>query len=155
MRTQRQFLDEYAASHRDPTNQLIHFLCIPIIFFASSGLLWLLPIGHWLGLPSNAAYWVNGLTLVAALATLFYLKLSVTSALAMLGWFALCIVGIIVIQRSGWSLLWISVGMGVVGWLVQFWGHKIEKAKPSFTDDIVFLLIGPLFVMRELREKLR
>jgi uncharacterized membrane protein YGL010W len=37
---------------------------------------------------------------------------------------------------------------------VQFWGHKVEGAKPSFADDLVFLLIGPLFVQQKLQRGL-
>jgi uncharacterized membrane protein YGL010W len=155
MQTQQQFLNEYAVSHRNPINQLIHFICVPIIFFATCGLLWLIPIGRWLGLGSEVTYWVNGMTVFAVPASLFYLKMSVASALAMTMWFALSIVGIVAIQHVGWSLLWISVGFLATGWVVQLWGHKIEGAKPSFTHDILFLLIGPLFVMHELRQKLR
>jgi uncharacterized membrane protein YGL010W len=106
-------------------------------------------------MASDAAYWINGATVLAVFASLFYLKLSVASALAMAVWFALSAVGIVAIQHVGWSLLWISVGLWATGWVLQLWGHKIEGAKPSFTDDIRFLLIGPLFVMHELREKLR
>ena len=31
----------------------------------------------------------------------------------------------------------------IVMWILQFAGHKIEGRKPSFFDDIRFLLIGP------------
>jgi uncharacterized membrane protein YGL010W len=61
MRTQRLFLDEYRRTHRNPTNALVHMICVPIILFASFGLLWTLPIGRWLGLASG---WVNGATVV-------------------------------------------------------------------------------------------
>ena len=35
MRTQRQFLDEYRRTHSNPTNALVHTICVPIILFAS------------------------------------------------------------------------------------------------------------------------
>jgi uncharacterized membrane protein YGL010W len=53
MQTQQQFLNEYSVSHRNPINQVIHFVCLPVIFFATCGLLWLIPIGDWLGLPTT------------------------------------------------------------------------------------------------------
>jgi uncharacterized membrane protein YGL010W len=38
----------------------------------------------------------------------------------------------------------------VVGWVLQFVGHiRYEHRKPAFVDDIVGLLIGPLFVLAE------
>jgi uncharacterized membrane protein YGL010W len=43
---------------------------------------------------------------------------------------------------------WLAWGMGffVVGWLIQFIGHYYEGRKPAFADDIVGLLVGPMFV---------
>ena len=76
MRTQRQFLDEYRRTHSNPTNALVHTICVPIILFASFGMLWTLPLGLWLGLTGPSAAWVNGATIVALLALAFYATLS-------------------------------------------------------------------------------
>jgi uncharacterized membrane protein YGL010W len=38
----------------------------------------------------------------------------------------------------------------VVGWAIQFVGHIFEGKKPAFVDDLVGLLVGPLFVVAEL-----
>ena len=48
--------------------------------------------------------------------------------------------------------LWLGWGVGlfVVGWVIQFIGHYWEGRKPAFMDDIVGLLIGPLFVLAEI-----
>jgi uncharacterized membrane protein YGL010W len=47
--------------------------------------------------------------------------------------------------------LWAVAGaVWIAAWVVQLVGHNIEGAKPSFFDDLVFLLIGPLFVLDEL-----
>ncbi len=155
MRTQQQFLNEYAVSHRNPANQLIHFICVPVIVFSTLGLLWLIPLGRWLGLAPETALWVNGATVLGALSGIFYLRMSVAAFLAMTVWFGLSIAGIYAIQQASLPLFWISAGLWALAWVVQIWGHKIEGAKPSFADDLVFLLIGPLFVMHKLREKLR
>ena len=37
----------------------------------------------------------------------------------------------------------------LVAWVMQFYGHHVEGAKPSFSDDLIFLLIGPLFVQEK------
>ena len=42
----------------------------------------------------------------------------------------------------------------LLAWAVQVWGHKVEGKKPSFVDDLVFLLVGPMFVSIELAHKL-
>ena len=48
--------------------------------------------------------------------------------------------------------LWLGWGLGMfgVGWVIQFIGHYYEGKKPAFFDDIMGLLIGPLFVAAEL-----
>jgi uncharacterized membrane protein YGL010W len=43
----------------------------------------------------------------------------------------------------------------VLAWIGQFIGHKIEGKKPSFFDDLRYLLIGPLFVLAVLYRRLR
>jgi uncharacterized membrane protein YGL010W len=45
------------------------------------------------------------------------------------------------------AVLPLSIALFVLAWIGQFIGHKIEGKKPSFLDDLRFLLIGPLFVL--------
>ena len=52
-----------------------------------------------------------------------------------------------------WSMgAWLgaSIGIFVLGWVIQFIGHFYEKKKPAFMDDLVGLAIGPLFVLAEM-----
>lgn len=154
MRTLTQFLNEYQESHQNPVNSLIHMVCVPAIFFSSLGLLWAIPVGRWLGLAPEVAAWVNPVTLFLPLVTYFYMKMSWGSLAAMAVWFALSLAGILAIQSAGWPLVWISAAVWVIAWIVQVIGHEIEGAKPSFADDVVFLLIGPLFVMQKLYKRL-
>tara|TARA_B100000945_G_scaffold317325_1_gene319937 strand:- start:3176 stop:3421 length:246 start_codon:yes stop_codon:yes gene_type:complete len=51
--------------------------------------------------------------------------------------------------------LWkVSLIIFVVGWIGQFIGHKIEGRKPSFFQDIQFLLIGPAWLLSFVYNKL-
>ena len=43
-----------------------------------------------------------------------------------------------------------SVVIFVIAWIIQFYGHKIEGKKPSFLDDIKFLMIGPAWILDDL-----
>ena len=52
------------------------------------------------------------------------------------------------------TVLPLSIAVFVVAWIGQFIGHKIEGKKPSFFDDLRFLLIGPLFVLGFLYRRL-
>ena len=145
MRNQQEYLNAYAESHQNPVNQVIHVICVPAIFFATLGLLWAIPIGRWLGVSE----WINGATVFAIPSMIFYLRMSFASFLAMTVWFALSVLGILAIQSSAAPLVWTSLAIWVIAWAVQFYGHKVEGAKPSFADDLVFLLVGPMFVMEK------
>ena len=54
MRSESEFLAEYAKSHRNRTNQIVHIFCVPLIFWATLGLFWLIPLGHLIpGIPAS------------------------------------------------------------------------------------------------------
>ena len=42
-----------------------------------------------------------------------------------------------------WALL-----LFIVGWIFQFVGHAIEGNQPAFFKNPVYLLVGPLWVLR-------
>lgn len=149
MRTQQQFLDEYRKTHSNPTNALVHTICVPIILFASIGMLRTLPLGLWLGVAAPLAPWINGATVVAVLTLVFYATLSVRAVLYMTATFAVCAAIVIAMQDAGLPVLWICAGLWIAAWLGQFYGHHVEGAKPAFLDDVVFLLIGPLFILEK------
>jgi uncharacterized membrane protein YGL010W len=69
---------------------------------------------------------------------------AVTAAVGVLIWLAH--------QAAGGSvarwLVW-GVGFFVAGWVIQFIGHWYEGKKPAFVDDIVGLLVGPMFLTAE------
>jgi uncharacterized membrane protein YGL010W len=54
-----------------------------------------------------------------------------------------------------YTVLPVSIAIFVLAWIGQFVGHQIEGKKPSFFDDVRFLLIGPLFVLSFLYRRLR
>ncbi len=132
-------LDKYSESHRNPVNELLHCVCVPAIVLSFLGLIWA----------------VHPLAALAAtiVSLLYYVSLSLPFAFGML------------VMSS--SMLWLlefmpqsavlpgSVIVFVVAWIGQFIGHKIEGKKPSFFDDLRFLLIGPLFVLGVLFRRLR
>ncbi|PTU31761.1 DUF962 domain-containing protein [Stenotrophobium rhamnosiphilum] len=152
MRSLKQFLDTYAESHQNPVNQWIHVFCVPAIFFATLGLLWLVPIGRFIpGVSAELAPYINLATVFALFVGMpYYLRLSFGSLVVGAVWSLLSFAGIVAIQSHGLSLLWISATVWIVAWAIQFYGHHVEGAKPSFADDVQFLMIGPLFVMQKI-----
>jgi uncharacterized membrane protein YGL010W len=64
------------------------------------------------------------------------------------------LLGLLALLPQAW--VWqVSTVVFVAAWVGQFIGHKIEGKKPSFLDDVRFLLIGPLFVLSFLYRRLR
>ena len=124
-------LDQYSDSHRNPTNELIHFVCVPVIVFTLLGILWSI----------HAALAVAAV--VAAL--VYYFRLSPPFAFGMLLMSAVML-ALLALMPAG-TVLPLSIAIFVVAWIGQFIGHKIAGKKPSFLDDLRFLLIGPLFVL--------
>ncbi|MGX1111532.1 putative membrane protein YGL010W [Pseudoalteromonas sp. MBR-15] len=143
MKTLKQQLSNYALYHRSKRNIYTHFIGIPLIVFAIICLL------------QRATIILEPVTLtvasiVIAITCLYYLMLSVSMGLIMAVCFALLSIiaqPVVVLSTSMW--LAVSVGCFVVGWLFQFMGHYYEGKKPAFVDDIIGLVIGPLFVVVE------
>lgn len=149
MRTFNEWMDEYSVSHRHPTNQLIHKICVPLIMFTAIGFLWCIPIPEFF----RQVPFLNWATLTMIGCLIFYFTLNFTMFIGMkIQAIVMCVVAHYLYQTG--FLLQICAIVFVLAWIGQFWGHKIEGKKPSFLQDIVFLLIGPLWVTRFLYKKI-
>lgn len=144
MRKLGDWLCEYGASHRHPTNELLHWICVPPIVLAVMGFLWSLPVPQALAAVSP---WLNWATLAALGALLYYLALSPRLAVGALAAFALLLLLTSALARLPWPLWATSLVIFVLAWIGQFVGHAIEGARPSFLKDVQFLLIGPLWLV--------
>ena len=144
MRTLEEQITQYAAYHRDRRNIATHFVGIPMIVFS---IVLALAVG---GITVGSVT-VSFAVIVAAVATLYYFKLDLVLGLAMAVYLVLnCLLAQQVVTSLGTAnSLWSALIIFVVGWVLQFWGHKFEGLKPAFMDDIMGLVIGPLFVMTE------
>ena len=144
MRTLTEQLSQYAAYHRDQRNIVTHFVGIPLIVQAIAMLL-ARPSVEWMGVPWSVAL------LVVVVTAVYYLLLDLRFGLVMAVLLGLALqVGQV---AAAWSTsLWLTTGVGlfVVGWAFQFVGHYFEGKKPAFVDDLMGLIIGPLFVVAEL-----
>ncbi len=153
MKTAKQWFDEYAVSHQNETNKLIHFICVPVIFYSVIGLLMSIPtilLEDLLGLYNPLIE--NWAVVIGILISFFYLALGFWYFLEMLLIMLLCIIGNFWMSNNI-DLLTASIIIFVVGWVGQFWGHKIEGKKPSFAKDLQFLLIGPLWVIQKIGKR--
>jgi uncharacterized membrane protein YGL010W len=141
-------LSEYGESHQNATNKLIHWICVPLIFFSIMGLIASIPSGILRSLLGEGSIFANWAAVLLALALVYYITLSIPLSIGMFlfALFCLFIINKIVIMNL--APLWaISLGIFVLAWIGQFYGHKIEGKKPSFLKDIQFLMIGPAWLM--------
>lgn len=129
MKTISEWLDEYSESHQNKTNKLIHWVCVPTIYFSIIGIM-----AHFSALLT---------ALLLVLAFVFYARLDIVLAVAMA----------VLTLMMAWFIWVLPIGVGffialfVFAWIGQFYGHKVEGKKPSFFKDLQFLLIGPLWCM--------
>jgi uncharacterized membrane protein YGL010W len=144
MRTVAEWLGEYGASHQNPTNKLLHWLCVPPIVLAVIGLLWSIPVP---AAFAAASPWLNWATLAAAAALVYYFALSPALAAGL----ACALIALLLatqgLAQLPWPLWVTSLAIFVVAWTGQFVGHAVEGKRPSFFKDVQFLLIGPLWLL--------
>lgn len=154
MKTIQEWLAEYSVSHQNQTNKLVHWICVPIIFFTVVGLLYSIPTPFVEVTPQNAL-WAQGFFAKVALVLIFiyYSILSAKLAAGMLIYALFCLFVCHSIQNAGLNLAVVSIVLFVLAWIGQFWGHKVEGKKPSFLKDLQFLMIGPAWIMSALYKK--
>lgn len=142
----------YGESHQNPINKQIHRVCVPLILLSIIGILNLIVTPQFL-----VEFGLNFSKLFILLMLIYYFFLSRIFCSIM----TLIIAPMFMIvthlshtldQTQNLSL-WLSIF--IISWIGQFIGHKIEGKKPSFLDDLTFLLIGPLWIVAPLFKKYR
>jgi len=132
-----ELLAHYEESHRNPVNERIHFVAIPLIMLSLLGLL--AAVHPWLAYAFVAA----SLAYYARLSPVFLLAMTIASA-----------AGLAAVHSMGSWVLPLSLAIFVAAWIAQFVGHKLEGKKPSFFEDVQYLWVGPLFVLSKLLGRL-
>ncbi|NOU38134.1 MAG: DUF962 domain-containing protein [Ferruginibacter sp.] len=143
-------LAQYGESHQHKTNKIIHWICVPIIFFSIVGFLYAIKLPLFWHL-----YQLNVAFIVTFFAILYYIKLSPSLAIGMFIFCTICLLIAHFVEQSGVIQLWVFCSIFfILAWIGQFYGHNIEGKKPSFLKDIQFLMIGPAWLMSFLYKKI-
>ncbi len=130
MRKVDQLFERYAESHRNSANKAIHWICVPLITWSVLAALWAWsPLAAYVGI---------------ALALAFYAWLSPSIALGMLVVLAVMVYPLTLL---GARVLIVAAVVFGLAWIGQFVGHVIEGKKPSFFEDVKFLLVGPAWLL--------
>jgi uncharacterized membrane protein YGL010W len=140
------WFDEYSASHRNPVNKALHWICVPLIVWSLLGLLWSIPA------PGRAQLeYANWASCAVAAAVLYYAALSLPLALGILPVLAAMLFSVDALSQLARVPLWaVAAAVFVLAWLGQFIGHAVEGKRPSFFKDVQFLLIGPIWLLAAL-----
>jgi uncharacterized membrane protein YGL010W len=122
--------ERYGESHRNPRNKAIHWICVPLIVWSVLAALWAWsPVAAYAGI---------------ALAVAYYAWLSPAIAVGMLSVVALMVYPLTLL---GTHVIGVAIVVFVLAWIGQFIGHRIEGKKPSFFEDVFFLLVGPAWLL--------
>lgn len=149
MKPVQQWLSEYGESHQNATNKLIHWICVPTIFFTITGMLYSVKLPLVIG-----GHIMNLAFVTMILAVIYYMMLSRTLWIGMLLFALVCLGLCYIIEHAHIIQLWLfCIIVFVVAWIGQFYGHNVEGKKPSFFKDIQFLLIGPAWLMSFIYKK--
>jgi len=131
--TKAELFSEYASYHMDPRNRIFHSFGIPLIVLGVMGLLSQVHLG-----PLDLAL------VVAAAVIAYYAVIDFGGAL-------LCLLVFAALYAIAVHLPWqLNLTAFVAGWVCQLVGHRIEGTKPKFLENLIYLLIGPLYIVEEI-----
>ena len=131
--TKTELFAEYGAYHSERRNRVCHAIGIPLIVLGILGLESLVKIG-----PVDLAI-LTGLAVLV-----YYAVLDMAGALRSLVIFALLYA---VAMHLPWEA---NIAAFVIGWVFQLVGHGFEGSKPKFLENLVYLLVGPLYIFEEM-----
>lgn len=144
-------LSKYGESHTNRTNKFIHWICVPLIMFSLIGLIMLIPF------PFKIRS-LNWAVIVLSMALVYYYRLSKPF------FFGFMIISVVLIKvnqlhieyciSNSWNAGLVLFLIFVIAWIGQFVGHKIEGKRPSFFEDLQFLLIGPAWLLHFVYKKM-
>jgi uncharacterized membrane protein YGL010W len=123
---------------------LIHWFCVPTIYFCVVGLLWSIRLPEeWPGTSMGQVA-----KLAVGMVGIFYLRLSLSIMVGMMVFSVACLsIARWLHLHAPWPLWAICATLFVLAWIGQFYCHKVEGRKPSFLKDLQFLMIGPAWLM--------
>lgn len=151
-RTMQQWFDSYGESHQNSTNKLIHWICVPIIFWCIIGLLSMIPVPAFVAQRLPGFHW-GWIVVVAGLIFFFRLSKVIAFGMGAVSVFLLFLTSL-AIENLADLRGYFFLALFVLAWIGQFYGHKIEGKKPSFFQDLQFLLIGPAWLLSFILKRL-
>jgi uncharacterized membrane protein YGL010W len=146
-----QWLDRYGESHNHTINKLLHWVCVPLIVVSLIGLLWSVPVPAAFRDTSAALNW-GTVFLMAAI--VYYFIMSISLAFGILPFVAAVVATVAWLDTLSAPLPILSLSIFALSWAGQFFGHWLEGKRPSFFEDLQFLMIGPVWLLAAVYRRL-
>ena len=146
MSAMQALLNTYDQYHTHPTNRLLHRLGVPMVLLSIIMLL------TWINITFGLHAGVHFSWIAAAAVSGYYLQLDLKSNLAP----SFCLIvltlftGWLIDPQPGTASAAVCASLFGLGWCLLLVGHVIEKKKPAFAENLTHLLIGPLYLYKEL-----
>ena len=151
MKPLQEHLTEYGRFHTHRINQRTHYIGIPCIII---GLLLML---SWLKVDITTDFSIPAPWLLVLPTLMYYgfldYRIAVITAIIVLP-----ITATIIHYASHGpthTMLIVSILLFASGWALQYIGHFYEKKQPAFYTNLIHLLIGPLYFIDKLLQKIR
>lgn len=143
----KRHLDEYAMTHKNRVNVLIHWIFEPAAIWALLALFWNLP------LPSSFATipGINGMTLLEFILLVYFAHLSKPLALILTCVAVIFSATIAALASSTtFPILHAALPLFAISWIALFIGHRIEGNVPSVFKNPHLIFIGPVWLVSKL-----
>ena len=145
------WLAEYGASHSQVSNPVVYWISVPLVVFATVGILWSLPVPAEFRDISPALNWGSAFLMAAIV---YYFIISVSLAIGMLPF----VFGVTAWQfwlaASPVSLLDVSVVLFVASVAGLYLGHHEERGMLGVVKDLQLMMIGPAWLLSKLYRRL-
>jgi uncharacterized membrane protein YGL010W len=146
------WLERYERDHTHTINRVLHWMCVPVIVVGIVGLLWSVPVPSVLRDASPVLNWG---TFFLMAAVVYYFILSITLAIGMLPFVVLIAAAVSWLDRLDTPLWLISATVFAVAGAGQLIGHAFERRSVSLFSDLNFVMIGPLWIIASIYQRLR
>jgi uncharacterized membrane protein YGL010W len=132
----------YDSIHRSPGNRLIHAIGIPVIMFSVGG------FGALIGQTDGV---LNVGMLLGVIVGIVIGRYDLKSGivLTLFSWLLTLAAQAVHAELGTANAAIVYAAAFVIGWVVQFIGHAVERAGPAFGSRPLNLLLGPISVLND------
>ncbi|WP_417459544.1 DUF962 domain-containing protein [Kordiimonas sp.] len=134
----------YSAYHRDGRNQATHHVGVPMIVFSVLIIASTVPV-----ITLEAGTFTLANILMGVLLLFYIIAAPLVGTIAVLLYGALMYAAAMIAAMGDGVPLKAFLALFIIGWIIQFWGHKYEGRKPALFDNLLQIFMAPSFLIAE------